>query len=452
MITTETAHHPLPDGQLDLLGAISNVTPAMTRVVVGGMRFLVDCGVAQGRAARDFRFPSEAAAVDVVVLTHGHFDHVGNLPLLLEHGFSGPVFGTRATLEIAATVIDDSLRLQGYSNQDRSRFARRLGQLRQITPYGRRVTLTGFDGTLTLREAGHILGSSSLDFNTNETRLIISGDLGRPDAPILRDPCTDWGARPTELVLMESTYGNRLHQGSHAQVEADLETIVQAAAERRGHILVPAFAIGRTQTLLYHLNTLVEARRIPELMVAVDTPMGLSITDTYQDSRRLFDRDALARIDRGDDPLDFDRLYSIKRGSDSVRLRDLPGPVLIIAGSGMCTGGRIVGHLRELLPLESTTVLFVGYQAHGTPGRAIQNAAREGGHVELDRERLPVRAHIETLSGLSAHADQSELLHWLSHIPTPRRVALHHGEPEAQRALRDKIEAMNLVKEWREGA
>jgi metallo-beta-lactamase family protein len=225
-------------------------------------------------------------------------------------------------------------------------------------------------------------------------------------------------------------------------VEKGLEQIVTRAVARRGHILVPAFAIGRTQTLLYHLNTLIESRRVPNIPVAVDTPMGLRITETYSESRRLFDKEALEKIAHGDDPLDFEGLYSVWKGRDSARLRDMPGPMLIIAGSGMCTGGRIVGHLQELLPLESTTLLFVGFQAPGTPGRDIQRAAqnRKEGRgdttVDLDHQRVQVRAEIETISGLSAHADQGELLRWMRALPKPAAIALHHGEPEAQEGLR----------------
>jgi metallo-beta-lactamase family protein len=198
---------------------------------------------------------------------------------------------------------------------------------------------------------------------------------------------------------------------------------------------VPAFAIGRTQTLLYHLNTLVEAGRIPKIPVAVDTPMGLKVTHLYEHSRDLFDRDALARIAHGDDPLDFENLFAVRRGSDSVRLRDVKEPLIVIAGSGMCTGGRIIGHLKELLPRSSTTLLFVGYQAPGTAGAAIQSARTRGTSVWLDGEDVRVNARVETLSGLSAHADRRELLRWLDALPDVQRVALNHGEPSAQRAF-----------------
>jgi metallo-beta-lactamase family protein len=199
--------------------------------------------------------------------------------------------------------------------------------------------------------------------------------------------------------------------------------------------LVPAFAIGRTQTLIYHLNTLIEAKRIPDIGVAIDSPLGLRVTELYQRGRALFDEEALGKFKQGDNPLDFSTLYAVNRASDSERLRDVKEPLLIIAGSGMCTGGRIVGHLKDLLPLPQTCVVFVGFQAPGTPGAAIQAAKRRGQTVWLDSEDVPVNAHIESLSGLSAHADRTELWQWLSAIPNVKRVALHHGEVKAQEAF-----------------
>ncbi len=427
-----TARHLLPDGRVTLLGAIDTVTGAMTLVETGGKGLLVDCGIAQGQAARDWRFPDAARSADAVVLTHGHLDHVGSLPALLDTGFEGPIVATRATLAIAELVLSDSLRIGGRPEDEIAGFRRRLKAQSVPVAYDAPHVPAGFAGSITFHEAGHILGSTSVEIETQASRVICSGDLGRPNSPLLRDYNTRWTAdRPVDLVVLETTYGDREHGHTHADVERELERIIQRALQDGGHILIPAFAIGRTQTLLYHLNTLVEAGRIPSLPVAVDTPMGLKVTELYQHSRQLFDRTALDQISRGDDPLDFDNLFAVHRGRDSARLRDVQEPMLIIAGSGMCTGGRIVAHLRELLPLEETCVLFVGFQAKGTPGAAIQRA-RNGETVWLDGEDVPVRASIETLSGLSAHADRSELWRWLSAIPNVRTVGLHHGEADAQ--------------------
>lgn len=431
-VTTETAQHVLPDGELTLLGAVHGVTGAMTRLELAGARVLIDAGVAQGEEARDWSLPDAARDVDSIVLTHAHNDHVGSLPALLAGGFDGPLWGTPATLEIARVVLSDAMGLSDVPASERvevlARFDVQKRPVRYDTPFA-----LGAELRACFREAGHILGSASVEVRSPASRVIVSGDLGRPDSPLLRDYHEAWEPGAVDLVVMESTYGDGEHRGSH---DASLMRILERAIARGGHVLVPAFAIGRTQTLLWHLNALVEDGRIPEVPVALDTPMGLEITERYQRFTRLYDREALARIARGDEPLEFENLYAVRRGRDSARLREVPGPMVIIAGSGMCTGGRIVRHLQELLPLEETTLLFVGYQAAGTTGRRIQEAARRGGAVvRIAGEDVRVAAQVETLSGLSAHADRRELRRWLRAIPDVRRVALHHGEPEAQAAL-----------------
>ena len=442
-VVAHTREHRLPDGELRLLGAWASVTGAMTRVELGGQRVLVDCGVAQGEEARGFQFDRAALDVDAVLLTHGHNDHVGSLPTLLEGGYRGPIYGTPATLHVVEAVLEDGLGLRGLGRRDAQRVVRALGELwRPLScdcrePLGPRLDVY-------YREAGHILGSASVELVSAQSRVICSGDLGRPNSPLLRDYHSSWSdSRPVDLVLMEATYGDAEHRQSHGDVEAQLERVIHRAVEQRGHVLIPAFAIGRRQTLLYYLNTLVESGRVPSLPVAVDSPMGLNITETYSDFSRLFDREALDQIARGDDPLDFQDLFAVRRHGDSLRLADVPGPMLIIASSGMCTGGRIVAHLQRLLPREQTTVLFVGYQARGTPGRAIQQAAARHESVWLDGERVRVAAQVETLSGLSAHADRRELARWLRAIPQVRRVALHHGEVNAQESF---------VRWWESGA
>jgi metallo-beta-lactamase family protein len=434
-IVSLTREHRLEDGQLVLLGAHASVTGAMTRVEMGGRRVLVDCGVAQGSEAFDWQLDAAALDVDAVLLTHGHHDHVGSLPEMIERGYRGPIYGTPATLEIAKIVLEDGLALQGHGAAESARLLReieaRLRAVRLDEPFG---LGTGVD--FAFREAGHILGSASVELWSEQSRVICSGDLGRPNSPLLADYQTKWSsARSVDLVLLESTYGDEEHRHGHDDVEKELERILLRAIERRGHVLIPAFAIGRTQTLLYHLNTLVETGRIPAIPVAVDSPLAIGVTNTYSDFSRLFDRESLAKIARGDDPLDFRNLYAVRRLEHSHRLGELPGPLIIIAGSGMCTGGRVVGHLRRMLPIEQSTILFVGYQAEGTPGRAIQRAAARGGRVWLDHEEVKVRAEVETLSGLSAHADRRELARWLDAIPNVKKVVLHHGEPKAQRAF-----------------
>lgn len=441
-IAALTRRYELPSGRVELLGASHSVTGAMTRVEWGSDAILVDCGIAQGNEARRWRFPEAAHGAHALVLTHAHLDHVGALPALFEGGFAGPIVATRVTLQIVDLVVTDSLRLAGASSAEIQAFRLRLREQSHAVRYDEAVQLPGRSTTVIFREAGHILGSASVDLSCERSRVICSGDLGRPDSPLLRDYARRWpGEKTVDLAIMESTYGDRDHSHSHDDVEHELERILLRAISTGGHVLVPAFAIGRTQTLLYHLNTLVESGRIPSIPVAVDTPMGLRVTEIYAGGRRLFDRDALERIAHGDDPLDFENLYAVQRARDSRRLRDVDEPMVIIAGSGMCTGGRIVGHLKELLPLPETCVLFVGFQAPGTPGQAIQRAAARGGVVRLDGDEIAVRAEIETLSGLSAHADRGELRDWLIELPPVRTLGLHHGEPDAQRALAEWLKS-----------
>ncbi len=438
-----TAVHPVPGGEVRLLGAMDQVTGAMTMVDFGHARILVDCGFAQGKAARNWEFPEEARDADALVLTHGHLDHVGSLPTLFGFGWRGAVYGTAPTLEIACIVLGDSIRLRGGTRNEADEFVAELRSRFKALKYDQAVRgVGGLDGALWLREAGHILGSCSVEIETDAARLIVSGDLGRGGSPVLRDPHTSWERyRPIDLVVMESTYGDRDHEHDHDDAREALCEIVTRACDDGGHILVPAFAIGRTQALLYLLNELVEARRLPQINVAVDTPMGLRVTDNYRKFRMLYDKKALDRIAHGDDPLDFEDLYAVTREWQSRKLRDADEPMLIIAGSGMCTGGRIVGHLKELLPLKETCVLMVGYQARGTPGLAIQSAGRKAKELEprddpptvrLGNDQVEVRAEIHTLSGLSAHADRHELKAWLDAVPAVKRVALHHGEKDVQ--------------------
>jgi len=432
-----TAVHPLPDGELRLLGAIDVVTGSMSRLEIGGKKLLIDCGIGQGQEARRWQFPDAAKDVDAVVLTHGHLDHIGSLPHLLDSGFEGPILATKATLDIARISLEDSLSMQRASFKEIQWFLQTFDRLARPVPYdvsGTAVSNLGLN--ITFREAGHILGSASVDILSAKSRVILSGDLGRPGSPILKDPFTEWpDSRPVDVVVMESTYGSRDHQHNHHDIEETLLRVVKETVAKKGKIFIPAFAIGRTQVLLWFLNELAEAGRLPHVPVALDTPMGLLVTETYTKFRKLYDKETLSKMQRGDDPLDFDELFIVKKGRDSYRLRDAPGPMIIIAGAGMITGGRIIRHLIDGLPDPRNTLLFVGHQSVGTPGRRIQEAAQQGKNIWLEGEEVVVRARIETLRGLSAHADRKELTQWLGNIKNVKRVALNHGEASAQRDL-----------------
>jgi metallo-beta-lactamase family protein len=437
-ITAATAEHTLPDGRVHLLGAVHQVTGAMTRVETGGKILLVDCGIAQGRARRDWVFPEAAKDSDCVILTHGHHDHIGSLPILLDSDWEKPIFATRATLDIAEVSLRDSMRMNDLRKHEINRIINRFKDLQIPIRYDKPAkALRDFPGTFAFRDAGHILGSASVEIVSEKSRVIVSGDLGRPNSPILEDFCTDWeNTRDVDLVVMESTYGSRDHAHDYEGVEQNLERIIKETYARGGKVLVPSFAIGRTQVLLYFLNTLVEADRIPDLPVCIDTPMGLTITQTYNDFRKLFDKEALDKLAKGDDPLDFEDLYAVRKGRDSRKLMKKNEPMIIIAGSGMCTGGRIVNHLLDGgLEDPANTLMFVGYQAYGTTGRRIQEASERGEAVWIRGNEILPRCKIESLRGLSAHADRSELLHWLNAIPNKRKIALHHGDEDAQEAF-----------------
>jgi metallo-beta-lactamase family protein len=427
-----TRRHRLEDGEVALLGAHESVTGAMTRVVMGGQKLLVDCGRPCGAEAFEWELDASAADVDAVLLTHAHLDHIGSLPELFERGFSGPVFGTPATLAIARMLLEDSLLSDGVSPAECTRVLSELEQRRRPLRYDQRGELGGVE--FAFREAGHMLGSATVELSSAKSRVICSGDLGRPDSPLMRDYNTSWRrGKLVDLVVMESTYADEEHAQGPGDVEAELERVMLRAGELGGNVVVPAFALGPAQALLYHLNRLVEAQRIPLFPIALESPSGVRVTHQYTELSHLFSRQSLDAMGRGDDRIDHSRLYGARQETQRVSL--MPGPMVIIAGNEMCTGGRIVGHLRRLLPHDQTTVLFLGYQAEGTPGRAIQRAATRGGRVWIDHEEVRVRAQVETLSALSGHADRRELARWLGAIPDVQRVALHHGEPKAQRAF-----------------
>ena len=441
-ITASRDAFNLADGQVSLLGAANSVTPAMSLVELEGMTLLVDCGADPSVGTEPVELPDAAYEADAVLLTHGHLDHVGGIPALLASGFNAPIYATAATLAVTRIVLGDMIRLRGGQHRDVRAFlggfdlmARAVAYDEPFKPFPKR------DVEVAFREAGHILGSASIEISTPASRLLFSGDLGRPSSPVLRDYNTEWDdSRPFDLVVVESTYGDRLHGQAPEDVTDALFAVIQRARRDGGHILVPAFAVGRTQAIIYHLDKLVESGRLQNLPVAVDTPMGLRVTETYEAFKMLFDEESLDKLSRNDDPLDFKGLYAVRKGRDSKKLRDVDGTMLIMAGSGMCTGGRITGHLKELLPFGETNVLFVGYQAPGTPGRAIIEAAeraKEGPSetVHIGGQDVPVRAQVDVISGLSAHADRDELTRWLDALPEVKQVVLHHGDEHAQQAF-----------------
>ena len=422
------------------MGAAGGVTGSAFVLDLEGHELLVDCGLFQGdaRAARRNRVSPIAApaALHTVILTHGHLDHVGRLPLVIKGGFKGPVLGHPATLAIAAIVLRDAAKigaLDGDALYSAVDVDETIARFRPISYATRHPVAPGV--TMTLFDAGHILGSASVLLETSGGSILLSGDLGRRGTPILRDPNTVYppGTR-VDHVVIESTYGDRAHPSGATLAERLRATLARALGDG-GKVLIPAFSIGRTQELVYHLRTLYEAGDFAGVPVVVDGPMGLDVTALYERHRDCYDDEtrSLARVSAG--PLTFRDLYSARGRKSSEQVRAIEGPAIIVAGSGMCTGGRIMGYLEDFLPDPRTDVLLVGYQAEGTLGRRLlEGAARV--RVGLGGKEVCVRARVTGLAGFSAHADREELLAWLSNVPGPPRGAfVCHGEADAAASL-----------------
>ncbi len=440
---------------LEFLGAAGTVTGSKFLITVDGRRLAVDCGLYQGQKALRLRnwdrLPIDAAAVDWVVLTHAHIDHTGYLPRFRAAGFRGPVYATRATADLLGILLPDAGHLQeeeaAYHNKrgtSKHRPALPLytaedGRLaaEHVTGVTYREPLDLAPGVrVTFRRAGHILGSANVALDLGEgaarRRVVFSGDLGRYGAPILPDPAPIGDA---DYVVVESTYGDRRHDAE--PIATQLERLVAAAVRRGGAVVVPAFAIGRTQELMYHLDALEKAKRIPRLPIWVDSPMAIEATDVYCAHPEDFDGEMLGLMRRRACPLQAGEFHLARTPDESRALNAVTGPLMIISASGMATGGRVLHHLRVRLPDPRTTVLLVGYQAAGTRGRRLQEGEKT---VRIFGDDVPVRATIEVVHGLSAHADVDGILRWLrTTTRPPKRVFVVHGEPEPAAALAQRI-------------
>jgi metallo-beta-lactamase family protein len=441
--------------KLSFLGAAQNVTGSRFLVEANGARLLVDCGLYQERELQGRNwdpFPVPPESIDATLLTHAHLDHCGLLPKLVREGFAGPIFCTDATAEIANIVLLDSAHLQEEDAEYKRRRHEREGRrgpypevplytkedAEAVTPhfssiqYERPVQLG--DGLKAVyHDAGHILGASNIvlrvEQNGERRSILFSGDVGRRGKPILQDPAP---IDEADYVLVESTYGDRLHKDRKDIAEA-LCDIVTSTKKAGGNIVIPSFAVERAQELLYHLSILLREGRIPQLPVFVDSPMAIRVTEVFEHHPEYFDEEMITLIRRRESPFDLPGLRETRTVEQSKKIAEHKGSAIIIAGAGMCTGGRIKYHLIDNIARKESTILFVGYQAFGTLGRHIVEGAK---NVRILGQRYDVKARIAQIHGFSAHADRDELLTWLSSLKrAPRHVFVVHGEPEAARSF-----------------
>ena len=504
--------------ELRFLGAATTVTGSQYLLTTKRAKALIDCGMFQGnphetqhnRIAPDY----DPAQIDALLLTHAHLDHCGLIPLIAQRGLRAPIFATAGTVELAGVVLLDSGKLQeefaqrdarrnerhdhDISGEEEAAVARRSAdggaevrdperavrgqapcadctidlplytaaqaqsslRLFKAVAYGTEIDVApGVKATF--YDAGHILGSAMIRVvasdgdGTGDRVIVFSGDIGRPNTPIIRDPSTFTDA---DYVLMESTYGGREHDPQEESTRILAETI-NLVAKAKGVLLVPSFAIGRTQEVVFELDRLLSARKIPKLPLYLDSPMASKATDIYRRHREYFDAETRALLARKDDPLDYPGAVVTRDANASKKIKDAPRPYMIIASNGMLTGGRVLHHLRDLIDDPTATLLFVGYQGQGTLGAHLQAGAKE---AQIDGQTRQVLCQVRSISGFSAHADESELLDWIGNFAKgkkkgdrgfPKRVFIVHGDPPAEAALEPKVQALGFetkVPIWRE--
>jgi metallo-beta-lactamase family protein len=442
---------------LQFLGAAGTVTGSKYLLEAGGERLMIDCGLFQGEKELRLRnwsaLPVQPASINWVVLTHAHLDHTGYLPRLIKDGYRGQIFATSATVELARLILPDSGHLQeedadyanfkGYSKHKPAlplyTYDEAVKSLEALRPIDESKPLElSKHFSLKLYRAGHILGARSIEVTVRENgssrKVLFSGDLGRYEQLIIREPGVPDGA---DYLLVESTYGDRLHPTD--DFRARLAKIVEGTAERGGTVVIPSFAVGRTQELLYILRELIEQGKMPSIAVHVDSPMAIDVTEIYRKHHEDDNLETTALQNQGVRPFSPPDVHFDRTREESVALNNIRYPMIIISASGMATGGRVVHHLERCLPDHRNTILFVGFQGAGTRGRIIQSGAES---VKMHGRQVTVRARIETIENLSAHADYGEVLRWLGRFSkAPRRTFVVHGEPHAAESLKEKIES-----------
>jgi metallo-beta-lactamase family protein len=444
---------------VNFLGAAQNVTGSAYFLEANGVRLLVDCGLYHERELRARNwdpFPIPPHTIDAALLSHAHLDHSGLLPKLVREGFAGKIFCTHASYDIAQIILLDAAHLQEQDAEfKRKRHERegRKGPYPEIPLYTAKdatasfprfspveyeeTTKLGEGVEASFHDAGHVLGSSMVKVkvrqNGEQRTLVFSGDVGRWDKPMLRDPTI---FEEADYILVESTYGDRLHEDQKG-IETTLAEIINSTRKRGGNIVIPSFAFERAQEVLYYLNKLLLEDRIPHLLVFLDSPMATSITEVFERYPDLLDEDMVELMRQKKSPFDFTGLKMTRTTDESKVINHISGTVVIIAGSGMCTGGRIKHHLVNNISRRESTILFPGYQAVGTLGRQIVDGAKD---VRILGQMHPVKARVAQINGFSAHADRDELFRWLSGLKRPPlHLFVTHGEPEVAQYFADFV-------------
>ena len=430
--------------QFSFHGAAGEVTGSCTLVTTGNQKLLIDCGMYQGdkvlEAKNKESFSFNPAELCGVVITHAHLDHVGRLPLLIKNGYEGKFYATPPTIELIELILEDALHIMQYNHK--SFGADILYSLEDIAAvmerfkgveYNDKFKLNS-DITFTLHDAGHIFGSAFIEIEAEGKRAVFSGDVGNVNVPILRD--TEPLPADIDVLVCESTYGNRVHENITSREEI-LAEVIHEAIRRGGTLMIPAFSLERTQELIYELNNLVDRKRIlPRVPIFLDSPLAIKATRVYLKYPKYYDAEADKLLKNGDDLFDFPGLVMTETPEESKKINSTPGPKIVIAGSGMMNGGRILHHALRYLSDTKNTLLVIGYQSYGTLGRKITEGESP---VDVMGERVAVHCHIKVIGALSAHADQEKILHWIGKAK-PKKVILNHGEEAVAEVLATKLQ------------